>query len=163
MATRAMSGVVLQIFVVFVCLVVDSSAAKFSANFIFGDSLVEAGNNDYIVSLSKANYPPNGIDFGSPTGRYTNGRTIVDIIGKFSGFLYIYLSIGEFTDADIFGCFFTPGQQVGFSEFAPPYLAPSTRGPVILQGVNYASGGGGILNETGKIFVSFVQIQPFIT
>lgn len=78
------SGVVLQIFTVFVSLAVHSSARKFSAIFIFGDSLVEAGNNDYIVSLSKANYPPNGIDFGRPTGRYTNGRTIVDIIGKFS-------------------------------------------------------------------------------
>ena len=52
------------------------------ANFVFGDSLVDAGNNNYIMSLSKANYAPNGVDFGMPTGRYTNGRTIVDIIGK---------------------------------------------------------------------------------
>ena len=53
------------------------------ATFIFGDSLVDAGNNNYIASLSKANYPPNGIDFlgHQPTGRYTNGRTIVDILG----------------------------------------------------------------------------------
>lgn len=53
------------------------------AAFIFGDSLVDAGNNNYIASLSKANYPPNGIDFDGhqPTGRYTNGRTIVDILG----------------------------------------------------------------------------------
>lgn len=36
----------------------------------------------------------------------------------------------------------------------PPYLAPSTVGSVVLNGVNYASGGGGILNATGKIFVS---------
>jgi hypothetical protein len=51
--------------------------------FIFGDSLVDAGNNNYIVSLSKANYPPNGIDFAGhqATGRYTNGRTIADILG----------------------------------------------------------------------------------
>lgn len=56
------------------------------ANFVFGDSLVDVGNNNYIVSLSKANYVPNGIDFGKPTGRFTNGRTIVDIIGKFSIF-----------------------------------------------------------------------------
>ncbi|XP_062109744.1 GDSL esterase/lipase At4g16230-like [Humulus lupulus] len=94
------------------------------ANFVFGDSLVDAGNNNYIVSLSRANYPPNGIDFGSPTGRYTNGRTIIDIIG----------------------------QELGFKDFTPPYLAPTTSGPVVLDGVNYASGGGGILNETGKIF-----------
>lgn len=62
------------------------------ASFIFGDSLVDAGNNNYLSTLSKANIQPNGIDFkasgGNPTGRYTNGRTIGDIIGKFS-LLYI--------------------------------------------------------------------------
>lgn len=58
-------------------------AKTFPANFVFGDSLVDAGNNNYIVSLSKADYMPNGIDFGGPTGRFTNGRTIVDIIGEF--------------------------------------------------------------------------------
>ncbi|XVE65503.1 hypothetical protein DITRI_Ditri08aG0005000 [Diplodiscus trichospermus] len=94
------------------------------ANFVFGDSLVDAGNNNYIASLSKANFVPNGIDLGGPTGRFTNGRTIVDIIG----------------------------QELGFPGFTPPYLAPTTRGSVVLHGVNYASGGGGILNHTGKIF-----------
>ncbi|KAJ7955243.1 GDSL esterase/lipase [Quillaja saponaria] len=94
------------------------------ANFVFGDSLVEAGNNNYIVSLSKANFFPNGIDFGNPTGRFTNGRTIIDIIGK----------------------------ELGLEDFTPPYLAPTTAGLVVLQGVNYASGGSGILNYTGNIF-----------
>lgn len=61
-----------------------SLAENIPANFVFGDSLVDVGNNNYIASLSKANYVPNGIDFGNPTGRYTNGRTIVDIIGKLS-------------------------------------------------------------------------------
>ncbi|KAL8139622.1 hypothetical protein V2J09_005643 [Rumex salicifolius] len=94
------------------------------SSFVFGDSLVDSGNNNYIVSLSKANYPPNGIDFGSVTGRFTNGRTIVDIIG----------------------------QQVGLAGFTPPYLGPTTTGSVILSGVNYASGAGGILHDTGKLF-----------
>jgi hypothetical protein len=60
-----------------------AGGAGMPPNFIFGDSLVDAGNNNYIVSLSKANYPPNGIDFfgHEPTGRYTNGRTIIDILG----------------------------------------------------------------------------------
>ncbi|KAK7846085.1 gdsl esterase/lipase [Quercus suber] len=43
------------------------------ASFIFGDSLVDAGNNNYLSTLSKANIQPNGIDFkasgGNPTGR----------------------------------------------------------------------------------------------
>lgn len=78
---RVFICVVLQILVVFLCLGI-CSARTFSANFVFGDSLVEVGNNNYIVSLSKADYPPNGIDFGKPTGRFTNGRTIADILGK---------------------------------------------------------------------------------
>jgi len=100
------------------------------ASFIFGDSLVDAGNNNYIPSLSKANMSPNGIDFaasgGMPTGRFTNGRTIADIIGE----------------------------MLGQADYSPPFLAPNTTGGAILNGVNYASGGAGILNATGKIFVS---------
>ena len=69
-----------------VCLVLAmfriSTSKEPPANFVFGDSLVDVGNNNYIASLSKANYVPFGIDFGRPTGRFTNGRTIVDIIGK---------------------------------------------------------------------------------
>lgn len=57
------------------------------ASFIFGDSLVDAGNNNFLSTLSKADSSPNGIDFkasgGNPTGRFTNGRTIGDIVGKF--------------------------------------------------------------------------------
>ena len=56
------------------------------ASFIFGDSLVDAGNNNYLSTLSKANLRPNGIDYipsgGNPTGCFTNGRTIGDIVGK---------------------------------------------------------------------------------
>lgn len=56
-----------------------------AASFVFGDSLVDAGNNNYLQTLSRANSPPNGIDFkpshGNPTGRFTNGRTIADIVG----------------------------------------------------------------------------------
>ncbi|XP_071694592.1 GDSL esterase/lipase At4g16230-like [Rutidosis leptorrhynchoides] len=101
------------------------------AQFIFGDSLVDAGNNNYLVTLSKANFPPYGIDFGMPTGRYTNGRTITDILG----------------------------QELGEKDFRPPYLAPTTVGPVVLKGVNYASGGGGILNETGYIFIGRLNMD----
>lgn len=59
---------------------------EIGASFIFGDSLVDAGNNNYLSTLSKANIRPNGIDFkasgGNPTGRFTNGRTIGDIVGN---------------------------------------------------------------------------------
>lgn len=60
-----------------------------TASFIFGDSLVDAGNNNYIGSLARANYGANGVDFpGGPkaTGRFCNGRTVADIIGKLGNF-----------------------------------------------------------------------------
>lgn len=51
--------------------------------FIFGDSLVDNGNNNNLATTAKANYPPYGIDFFGPTGRFTNGRTTADFIGLF--------------------------------------------------------------------------------
>ncbi|EPS64602.1 hypothetical protein M569_10182, partial [Genlisea aurea] len=89
--------------------------------FIFGDSLVDNGNNNDRETESKANYPPYGIDFPyGATGRFTNGRTIADLIG----------------------------QMLGFQEFIPPFA--SAEGEEILRGVNYGSGGAGILDETGR-------------
>uniref|UniRef100_A0A2N9FNM7 Alpha-N-acetylglucosaminidase tim-barrel domain-containing protein n=1 Tax=Fagus sylvatica TaxID=28930 RepID=A0A2N9FNM7_FAGSY len=50
--------------------------------FIFGDSLVDNGNNNRILTLARANYRPYGIDFPQgATGRFTNGRTYVDALG----------------------------------------------------------------------------------
>lgn len=52
------------------------------AMFIFGDSLIDNGNNNNLFSFAKANYLPYGIDFNNnPTGRFSNGYTIVDSIG----------------------------------------------------------------------------------
>lgn len=62
--------------------------------FIFGDSLVDNGNNNQLQSLARADYLPYGIDFGGPTGRFSNGKTTVDEIGKcIYHKLYIYLHI----------------------------------------------------------------------
>lgn len=59
--------------------------------FIFGDSLVDNGNNNNIASLAKANYRPYGIDFpqGS-TGRFCNGRTTTDVIGELYSLYCLY-------------------------------------------------------------------------
>ncbi|KAK9019994.1 hypothetical protein V6N11_054492 [Hibiscus sabdariffa] len=53
------------------------------ALYVFGDSIIDAGNNNYLDTITRANYTPYGTDFGAsqPTGRYTNGRTVVDFIG----------------------------------------------------------------------------------
>ncbi|MED6171281.1 hypothetical protein PIB30_039355 [Stylosanthes scabra] len=96
--------------------------------FIFGDSLSDVGNNKRLSrSLAQASLPWYGIDFGNglPNGRFTNGRTVADIIGDKTGL-----------------------------PRPPAFLDPSLTPEIILEnGVNYASGGGGILNETGQYFI----------
>ena len=60
--------------------------------FIFGDSLVDNGNNNRIASLARANYLPYGIDFpNGPTGRFSNGLTVVDVVGKFRGCFSLFV------------------------------------------------------------------------
>ncbi|XP_030456301.2 GDSL esterase/lipase At5g45670-like [Syzygium oleosum] len=89
--------------------------------FIFGDSLADNGNNNDLETQAKANYPPYGIDFPEgATGRFTNGRTTVDIIAK----------------------------HLGFEKYIQPFA--TAKGCEILVGVNYASGGAGIRDETGQ-------------
>lgn len=55
------------------------------ALFIFGDSTLDPGNNNYIDTIPeyRANYKPYGQNgfFAEPTGRFSNGRVIVDYIG----------------------------------------------------------------------------------
>ncbi|XP_058749063.1 GDSL esterase/lipase At1g29670-like isoform X1 [Vicia villosa] len=97
------------------------SSSQVPCLFIFGDSFSDSGNNNYIQTTANANYRPYGIDLpGEPTGRATNGRTRIDIIG----------------------------QLLGFENLIPPYA--NTTGYDILKGVNYASISSGILDETGK-------------
>ncbi|CAJ1931791.1 unnamed protein product [Sphenostylis stenocarpa] len=80
------------------------------AMYIFGDSLVDSGNNNRLGLKGAANFFPFGIDFGGKsTGRYTNGKTVVDHLG----------------------------------------LSNQQRNK-ISTGVNYASGGSGILPDTSN-------------
>ncbi|XP_073008106.1 GDSL esterase/lipase At5g45670-like [Typha latifolia] len=89
--------------------------------FIFGDSLVDNGNNNNIASLARADYQPYGIDFpGGPSGRFTNGLTTVDVIS----------------------------QLLGFEDLIPPYAGAN--GDQLLTGVNFASAAAGIREETGQ-------------
>lgn len=71
------------IFIANTILAIALGASSPSVTFIFGDSLAEVGNNNYMqYSLAKSNYPWYGVDYsgGQATGRFTNGRTIGDII-----------------------------------------------------------------------------------
>lgn len=59
--------------------------AQLLCYFIFGDSLADNGNNNNLETKAKVDYFPYGIDYSDGhIGRFTNGRTIVDIIGFFS-------------------------------------------------------------------------------
>ncbi|AAF43219.1 GDSL esterase/lipase [Arabidopsis thaliana] len=107
------------------------------ALFVFGDSLIDNGNNNNIPSFAKANYFPYGIDFnGGPTGRFCNGLTMVDGIAQLLGLPLI------------------------------PAYSEAT-GDQVLRGVNYASAAAGILPDTGGNFVGRIpfdqQIHNFET
>ncbi|XP_059064260.1 GDSL esterase/lipase 6-like [Cryptomeria japonica] len=88
------------------------------AMYVFGDSLADVGNNNYIPDCQgRANYPPYGISFFPyPTGRFTNGRTVFDFVATYLGL-----------------------------PFAPPYLQPKAN---FTSGINFASGGSGLLDST---------------
>lgn len=64
------------------------------AFFVFGDSLVDNGNNNYLFTSARADAPPYGIDYPThlPTGRFSNGLNIPDLISTFS--FSTYISIG---------------------------------------------------------------------
>ncbi|PIA31304.1 hypothetical protein AQUCO_05100084v1 [Aquilegia coerulea] len=99
---------------------------KVSAVLVFGDSFFDTGNNNYIniFSESKANHIPYGIDypFQIPTGRYSNGVLLPDIIASY----------------------------LGLTEFIPPYLDKTKDLQTLMTGVSFASGGSGYDELSGQ-------------
>ncbi|CAI9769781.1 unnamed protein product [Fraxinus pennsylvanica] len=97
--------------------------------FILGDSTADVGTNSFIPdSQARANFSPNGVDFpnGIPTGRFSNGFNSADQLAKL----------------------------LGFKRSPSPYLfllkQTSGHHKLLHRGVNFASGGSGLLYETGK-------------
>ncbi|OAY28480.1 GDSL esterase/lipase At5g55050 [Manihot esculenta] len=103
-----------------------STAQLVPAVFVFGDSLVDVGNNNHLpVSIAKANFPHNGIDFPNKkaTGRFSNGKNAADFIAE----------------------------KVGLPT-SPPYLSLSSKNAsAFITGVSFASGGAGIFNAKDKV------------
>lgn len=107
-------------------LISPAVAHKVKGMFVFGSSLVDCGNNNFLGTLAKADYAPYGVDFRfGETGRFTNGKNVIDLIAE----------------------------QLGLPEYIPPFYDPSTKGSRIVHGVDFASGGSGILDVTGKVQV----------
>lgn len=95
--------------------------------YVFGDSLVDVGNNDYLPEPVPRANRPYGMDLpGKPTGRFTNGYNLADVIS----------------------------QRLGFETSPQAYLSMLPHEKLLLGlcqiGANYASGGSGILDTTGK-------------
>lgn len=63
----------------------ENRKASVSAIFVFGDSTSDPGNNNYITTPFKSNFPPYGRDFTNQTatGRFTNGLLANDFIGEY--------------------------------------------------------------------------------
>ncbi|KAF7838363.1 GDSL esterase/lipase [Senna tora] len=118
------SKVILLVFSLIVHQVLIANAngehALVPALYVFGDSGVDAGNNNHLNTRAKAVWPY-GVDLNNITGRFTNGKNGAD-------FIAIYLGL----------------------PMAPPYLNLSDHEKSqITTGINYASGSSGILNITG--------------
>ncbi|CAA7042570.1 unnamed protein product [Microthlaspi erraticum] len=92
---------------------------------VFGDSIVDAGNNDDMITEARCNFPPYGIDFngGVPTGRFSNGKVPTDIIAE----------------------------EFGIKPSIPAYRDPNLKPEDLLTGVTFASGGAGYVPFTSQI------------
>ncbi|KAK4275093.1 hypothetical protein QN277_018234 [Acacia crassicarpa] len=90
---------------------------KIPAVFVIGDSVMDTGNNNDLVSLAKCNYLPYGKDFkgGVATGRCSNGKVPSDIIVE----------------------------ELGIKELLPPYKDRNLKTQDLLTGVNFASAAAG--------------------
>lgn len=56
---------------------------KIPALVAFGDSILDRGNNNNLISVLNCNFPPYGMDFigGKPTGGFCNGKVLTDLLG----------------------------------------------------------------------------------
>ncbi|XP_010462303.1 PREDICTED: GDSL esterase/lipase 3-like [Camelina sativa] len=108
-----------------------------AALFVFGDSLFDAGNNNYIdtVSSFRSNIWPYGqTTFKQPTGRISDGRLIPDFIA-----------------------------ENAWLPLIPPNLQPSNGNNQFIYGVTFASAGAGALVGTlpGMVINLGTQVNNF--
>ncbi|KAJ0007017.1 hypothetical protein Pint_28822 [Pistacia integerrima] len=137
LATKSLSfiyGVSLVVFAAIFATTTSLQSRRHAALFVFGDSLYDPGNNNFInTSITyKANYPPYGETFFRfPTGRFSDGRLISDFIAK-----YAHLPYWE------------------------PYLAPGQH--EFINGANFASGGACAIADNNPNVLSLeAQLSNF--
>uniref|UniRef100_A0A0D9XB12 Uncharacterized protein n=1 Tax=Leersia perrieri TaxID=77586 RepID=A0A0D9XB12_9ORYZ len=125
-------GMGMVVMAMMVCGGEAANAGAPRAFFVFGDSLVDSGNNNYLFTTARADSPPYGLDYPThrPTGRFSNGLNVPDIISEYLG-----------------------------ADPVLPYLSPHLDGAKLLGGANFASAGVGILNDTGIQFANIIRIE----
>ncbi|VVB11237.1 unnamed protein product [Arabis nemorensis] len=132
MSTLILTSIFLSAVLCVTLLLMPQQINAARAFYVFGDSLVDSGNNNYLVTTARADSPPYGIDYptGRATGRFSNGLNLPDVISE----------------------------QIG-SEPTLPILSPELTGEKLLIGANFASAGIGILNDTGIQFLNILRID----
>ncbi|KAK2431145.1 hypothetical protein P8452_44404 [Trifolium repens] len=107
------------------CLLLNKANAKVPAIIVFGDSSVDAGNNNFIPTVARSNFQPYGRDFlgGKATGRFSNGRIPTDFISE----------------------------SFGIKEYVPAYLDPKYNISDFATGVSFASAATGYDNATSDV------------
>lgn len=90
---KKMDPIISKVLVLFFAFLLGSGNAQDSTTLVpaiitFGDSAVDVGNNNYLYTIFKANYPPYGKDFVNhqPTGRFCNGKLATDFTGTCQSF-----------------------------------------------------------------------------
>ncbi|KAG5556763.1 hypothetical protein RHGRI_007134 [Rhododendron griersonianum] len=93
---------------------------------VFGDSVVDVGNNNHLNTLIKSNFPPYGRDFvtRTPTGRFCNGKLATDFTAEY----------------------------LGFDSYPPAYLSQDAKGKNLSIGANFASAGSGFYDRTAQFY-----------
>ncbi|KAK3445870.1 GDSL esterase/lipase At2g04570 [Eucalyptus grandis] len=114
----------IALFLHLLCLVTTASA-KVPAIIVFGDSTVDAGNNNHISTILRSNFEPYGRDFygKKPTGRFSNGRITTDFIAE----------------------------AFKIKPSIPAYLDPDYKISDFATGVTFASAGTGYDNATSDV------------
>lgn len=150
---------------------------KVAGLFIFGDSILDAGNNNYIntTTLDQANFFPYGRTFFRfPTGRFSDGRLISDFIGEKQFFftwafllqvnqcilsinMYVYIVWSR----PLFYVYMCVAEYAKLP-LIPPFLRPGNH--QYEYGVNFASGGAGALVETfnGQVCIRYVCLYIYM-
>lgn len=112
---------------------INAKSSNISAVFAFGDSTLDSGNNDNLLTLVRADHPPYGQNFPGrvPTGRFSNGKLITDFLTS----------------------------AIHLKDALPPNLAIGLSADDLSTGLSFASAGSGYDDLTAQSSVVLTMDQ----